>query len=739
LINHLKLFFQSKKKICAWGCVDNLKGSWDKMREGDYVLFYVKGIFKFYGKVLCKQYSDQLSDALWPRKNKNAWGSVFFLDDIREISIPLETLSKIAGYKDNFVPQKFQELKEEAVEKILREYGSMENFFDKESKDFNTVVEKIEPADINIILKNSEKWKLEINKETHEINTGVPETVREIVKYAAQGEWVLPAFQRNYVWNEEQIRELLESILLDYFIGNFLIWEVKGNKNNLPLGTDYIEGTDPKSDRVTGIILDGQQRITSLYKATMDPEIVWFEYNKTPSYFYVDFNAWMGGITKDSIVEITHKKYSDEETYESLYFPLYQIDSYRKWTDGLRKYLRYKKGIDDDKIDDIIDFISTKLDHFWKNYKVPIIRLPENIDLNSMSIIFERINTKGLELNVFDLLVARLFRYEVELRKLWDEIKEKNDEIRRYYKIYKEKIQVSMVQGMSLYYNPTHSAKRKDILNIFESVYKSRPKGSFETDWNDFARYLKEAINRMENLRNGYGIKGEKNLPSTSTLPVLATLLKEIEKRGRDASLYRKIDRWYWSAVLTNTYSGAASTAMAQDVKDVIDWFNNDEKIPRTVEQARRKWESRQGLEYLKEMVSPSNSTYKGILSLIGLKGAKDFMTDQTFESSAVNNFDHIFPKSKFKEHQYVNSILNITWLTDKTNKHIKKAKLPSEFIKEFRVHFNSEEEFEKVLESHFITKEAYQAMKEDNFDKFLEERGNAILKEINNRINGSY
>jgi len=736
----LRDVLSKQKKIRAWGCVDNLKGSWDKMREGDYVLFYVKGVFKFYGKVLCKQFSDQLSDALWSRKNENAWGCVFFLDGIREISIPLETMSKIAGYKDNFVPQKFQELKEEAVEKILREYGSMENFFDKESKDFNTVVEKIEPADINIILKNSEKWKPEINKETHEINTGVPETIREIVKYAAQGEWVLPAFQRPYVWNEEQIRELLESILLDYFIGNFLIWEVKRNKNDLELRTDYIEGTNPKSDRVNGIILDGQQRITSLYKATTDPEVGWFEYNKTPSYFYVDFNAWMGGTQKDSIVEIAHKKYSDEETYESLYFPFYQIENYRTWTDGLRKYLRNKRGIDDDKIDDIIDFISTKLDHFWKNYKVPIIRLPENIDLKSMSIIFERINTKGQELNVFDLLVARLFRYDVELRKLWDKIKEENGEIKRYYRIYKEKIQISMVQGMSLYYNPTHSAKRKDILNIFESVYKNKPKGSFETDWKDFAEYLNEAIKRIENSRNGYGVRGEKNLPSTSTLPVLAALLKKIKELGGNADLYSKLDMWYWSAILTNAYSGSADSVMAQDVKDVIEWFNNDKNIPRTVVQARRFWEPiRKDPKYLEEMQAPSNSVYKGILCLIGLKGARDFTTGQPFEISKANNIDHIFPKSKFKENQYVNSILNMTWLTGETNKNIKKAKLPSEFIEEFRAKFNSEEEFKKVLESHFITEEAYQAMKEDNFEMFLEKRGEVILKEIINRIGGDY
>jgi len=735
----LKEILAKQKKIYAWGCVDSLKGRWDKMREGDYVLFYVKGTFRYYGRTLCKQYSDQLSDVLWPRKTENAWGCIFFLDDIEPISIPMETLNKIAGYKENFVPQGFQELKEDAVGEILKEYGSMENFFAKEESKSSDIIEEniepVKPADINIILKESTNWKIEINKETHRINTGSPETIQDIVKFAAEGKWVLPEFQRNYVWDEEQIKELLESILRDYFIGNFLVWEVKQEKNKLEFETKCINGANPQSDQISGIILDGQQRITSLYKAIKAPEVNLED--KMNSYFYIDFNAWMKDVTNDSIVAITYRKYSDEETYESFYFPFYRIDNYRIWTNGLRKYLRNKKEIDEEKIDDIIDFISAKLDHFWKNYNVPIIRLPENIGLESMSIIFERINTKGEELNVFDLLVARLFRYNVKLRKLWDETKE--IEIKRYYGIYKEKIPVLMVQGMSLYYNPTHSAKRNEILNIFESVYKNRPIGSFESDWKDFAEYLKEAIKRIENPRNGYGVRGEKNLPSTSTLPVLAALLKKIKELGGNADLYSKLDMWYWSAILTNAYSGAADTVMAQDVKDVIEWFKNDENIPRTVVQAQRKWESGKGLEYLKELISSSNSTYKGILSLIGLKGAKDFRTGQTFESSAVNNFDHIFPKSKFKEHQYVNSILNITWLTGGTNKNIKKAKLPSEFIEEFRAKFNSEEEFKKVLDSHFINEEAYQAMKHDNLGMFIEKRGEVILKEIINRIGGEY
>lgn len=87
-----------QNKIYAWGCTDNLKSRWDKMQPGDFVLFYVKGVFRYVGEVIFKQFNPELSDALWPRKNDKPWSCVFFLSNIKEIYIPLNIINEVCGY-----------------------------------------------------------------------------------------------------------------------------------------------------------------------------------------------------------------------------------------------------------------------------------------------------------------------------------------------------------------------------------------------------------------------------------------------------------------------------------------------------------------------------------------------------------------------------------------------------------------------------------------------------------------
>ena len=89
-------------KVYAWGNVASKKGSWDLMKPGDLILFYAHKEFVFAGRCLYKQLSEDLSDALWPRSPRNGnkpWSCVFFVHDIRPISIPLAIINEIGSYK----------------------------------------------------------------------------------------------------------------------------------------------------------------------------------------------------------------------------------------------------------------------------------------------------------------------------------------------------------------------------------------------------------------------------------------------------------------------------------------------------------------------------------------------------------------------------------------------------------------------------------------------------------------
>ncbi len=119
-------------RVYAWGNQDSGrgKGSWDDMRPDDLVLFYVKGKFIYSGRVLYKQYSADLSDALWGRSekfNNKPWSCVFFLRDIRVINLPISDIAKFAEYNMDRV-MGFQSLNEKGTNEIKRLFGDFETF-----------------------------------------------------------------------------------------------------------------------------------------------------------------------------------------------------------------------------------------------------------------------------------------------------------------------------------------------------------------------------------------------------------------------------------------------------------------------------------------------------------------------------------------------------------------------------------------------------------------------------------
>ena len=165
----------------------------------------------------------------------------------------------------------------------------------------------------------------------------------------------------------------------------------------------------------------------------------------------------------------------------------------------------------------------------------------------------------------------------------------------------------------------------------------------------------------------------------------------------------------------------------------MIEWFSNDQSIPKSIKRFR--------LDYpllidLYNVEQKTNAIYRGILCLIAIKGGYDFDNNRSIINQDYER-DHIFPTSKFKKYENINSILNITWLTPDTNNRIKRAKSPSAFLKEtLRIKYdNNEKEFLQTLESHFINHEAYQYMMQNNFEKFINEREKTILSLIGEKI----
>jgi len=237
--------------------------------------------------------------------------------------------------------------------------------------------------------------------------------INEIIKKVSSKNWMLPHFQRYFDWGKDDIREFLESIFNDYYVGAILLWQTD-REPELDIMT--IAGMEPEEsyDNVEAIILDGQQRITSLYYAVKAPRMD-LKGNNHPLYYYLNFMAFLQNEDGREIVEFHAKKMTREESYQKALFPMYEFENYQEWVDGFEDFLS-AQHTDQNKVKQIRRIIEKKLRHMWGGFEIPYIVLPSSMGIDQVTDIFEKINTKGIRLNVFDLLIARLHKYDIRLK-----------------------------------------------------------------------------------------------------------------------------------------------------------------------------------------------------------------------------------------------------------------------------------------------------------------------------------
>lgn len=551
--------------------------------------------------------------------------------------------------------------------------------------------------------------------------------IRDIIQNCEKGRWEIPNFQRYFDWKEKDIRDLLESIFRDYYVGSFLLWDIDKEP---PLRIEPILGTNPKDAQTLSIILDGQQRMTSIIYAVKAPKISTNRI-KRPVYFYVDFGTYIASERENEefILTLDHQL-SDEECFRKLLFPFYELENYEDWIYRFEDFLDKLSIGDSQKLKDMRRIMQKKLGHMYDGFEIPFITLPSSLEIAKVVDIFEQINTKGKTLNVFDLLNAKLSTFDIELKTLWQDSFHNFDQIKEYKSL--EKLPIYILQTISLLNHDYYLCSKEDLLNIYENIFESSEL-VFEEVWEDVSGFVDDAIKKLENLRDGFGVKDRKNLPYAPTIPIIAALLKDIDERDNIADCNKKIDMWYWSSVFGLSYSSSADSQLTTDFREMQKWFENDENVPKIVERVRREYRATINL---REIQSTSNAIFRGALSLVALRGAIDFNTDRALENARTNDKHHLFPKAAFKNSR-IGTVLNYTWLSGETNRNIVRDKKPSLYIPEFikKNYGNDVPKFLSVLQSHFISKEAYEFLLKDDYNGFIAEREKSLIKEIGKRI----
>lgn len=575
-------------------------------------------------------------------------------------------------------------------------------------------------------------------------------SLANIVTRLREGRYVIPDFQREFEWEPWDINELMRSIFRDYYIGSLLLW--KGKKENFDaLSCEPIYAFDGKDGR-TDIVLDGQQRLTAMYYAFMAPDKP-APKRRNRFLYFIRVDRFIEEAYDDAFLYDWRRRglnllKNRRRQFEEHMFPLSVIGAggweLANWVQAYEKHWREAADERDGNeaqlanrhAEDAKKF-SKHLQDITQQYQISYIELDHDLDLAKVCDIFTQINSRGVRLDIFDLLNALLRPKGIRLRQhLW-----KSGAPRLEF-VKARRVNVYVLQVMSIL-RQTYCSPRYLYNLIPGSPRKVRgPDGALRSDvlvtdraafislWNRAVDALEQAVELLRHPQE-FGALSYQYLPYAAILPAFASLQAEARRLPAEQRLdaHRKIRLWYWASVFTSRYSGAVESTAAQDYRDVRAWFSDDSKEPGPVSEFRRGFSNLD----LRREARRGTSVYNGIFNLLVLKEPRDWISGNVPQPGDLDDH-HIVPKSLGGEYAHktsIDTILNRTPLTSDTNRHFIRDRLPNDYLPEL-IARNGEAEVLQILESHFISRRAVEILVRnpftpDDFEDFIEERLHAF------------
>lgn len=577
-------------------------------------------------------------------------------------------------------------------------------------------------------------------------------SLKEILNEIMVGKIQLPDFQRGWVWDDEHIRSLLVSVGRSFPIGSIMLLE---NGGEARFQNRYVEGVelsdiDIKPER---LILDGQQRLTSLIQVlksfkpvrTRNPQK-----REISRYYYLDIEkALLGnGYLEEAIIGVDENKQqrknfgrdieldlsTPEKEFENFYFPFNQVFNSDKWEEALAAF-------DQQKFFRYFNFRSSVLS-IYRDYVIPIIELKKENSKEAICLVFEKVNTGGVPLSVFELMTATYAADGFNLRDDWYGSKAKNI-VGRKEKLNSKNLlrtiePTDFLQGISLLHS--HEKRTNDIdagftgkevtaVGAKRELVLALPLEAYKK-WSD---KLLEGFLLAEMFLRRQGFRKIQFLPYRSQLIPLACTMVHLQNRWQEPVILDKLSQWFWCGVLGELYGGSVETRISLDIQELISWINvpNSPK-PTTVIDAG--FQSSR----LDSLRTRTSAAYRGIYILLQRQKSRDFfwkvtMSDLDHDEYSID-IHHIFPsswcRSKGISDRIFNSIVNKTAISYKANRMIG-GNAPSKYLEQLRNDSNvqiSIDEQNEILRTHLIDPVA---LREDDFSVFYERRKRELLSLI--------
>lgn len=543
------------------------------------------------------------------------------------------------------------------------------------------------------------------------------EKLRFLLDSIHNREVALPDFQRDFVWDPRATEELIESILQNYPAGSLLRIKNKSGFFFAPrevAGAPALDGHSPSY-----LVLDGQQRLTSLYQAF---------YGTGNHRYFMNLKGLLDGGDLDDCVFYLRKRRAKrrfgttEKQASELVFPLEVVfghsDGFEEWLDQVLE-LRDEHGDEGKELKQRLrDLRKTWIQNI-EDYEFPVVTLAEETEAEAVCTIFETLNRTGVKLSVFDLLAARFWPENVRLRDLWDDaqteypILEEFD-VDPYY----------ILQAIAIFTaKAAPSCKRGDVLKM--------EVGQIQAGWEPVVRGVADML---QMLRDDCGVVLPGWLPYNPILiPAGAVLAKHQSATGPQVGAIRdKMKRWFWCTSFGQVYENSPNSQAVKDVTELTTWFAGGAE-PDSVRNFSFE------PDVLRETTVRQRALYRGCIALILRSEARDFHSGNRITASMVleKKIDdhHVFPRGYLADSgedvtaTLRDCVLNRTLIDKETNIRIGK-KAPAVYLAEIEAELGADR-LDKVLESHLLPGGASSSLRDGRFSDFLDERQQRFAERI--------
>jgi hypothetical protein len=557
--------------------------------------------------------------------------------------------------------------------------------------------------------------------------------LKDVLDSIARGETQLPDFQRGWVWDDQHIRSLIASLSKSYPIGAVMFLEAGG----VPFKPRLFEGVTLQPTPTPRIlVLDGQQRLTSMYLALRSGKSVKTKTEKGDEihrvYFFDMAKCLDPNEDRDEAVlsiPDTLKVTSDfgrkveldlttpELQYTQRMFPvslMFNSHGFIEWKMG---YSNHYKGETEAML-----FLMKFEQEIWlcfQQFKVPAIEMDRNTPPEAVCQVFEKVNTGGVTLTVFELMTATFAANEFSLRDDWElrkrRIKDRHAALEGVDGTdFLTAVTLSASYQRHLASRSPVSCKRADVLRLTLTDYQTNA-DAIEAGFRKAAEILAE-----EKIFDARGLPYATQLIPMSA--ICAALIDKIDQH----SVKQKLLRWFWCGVFGELYGGANETRFGLDLPNVVQWVNGADE-PRTVR------DSSFSPTRLLSLQSRLAAAYKGLTAILMKSGSRDFVTGtpidlNTYFNNAVD-IHHIFPRvwcenQKLPREKW-NSVVNKAPLAAGTNRYIG-GHAPSMYLTRIQ---RDKQLDEPTLDGFLVTHSIPVAqLRSDAFDEFIRLRANALL-----------